>query len=90
MSSNEYDGLREKLVKNFTWPSVYMFKFIVPAANEKIARIEALFSESAEILLKESSGGKYISITAKEVMLNPDSVIEIYKKASSIEGVMSL
>ncbi|MCE3279536.1 MAG: hypothetical protein K0S44_1727 [Bacteroidetes bacterium] len=40
--------------------------------------------------LKESSGGKYMSITVKEVMLSPEAVIEKYREMSTIEGVMSI
>ena len=71
------------------WPAVYFFKFIVPNDNEKIAKISSLFGE-AEINFKTSSTGKYISIGAKEVMLNTDAIIEVYKKASQIKGVISL
>lgn len=90
MGEEEYEKLRVRLEKSTTWPSVYMFKFIVTAQNKQIALVEALFTDLAVITLKESSGGKYISITAREVMLSPDAVIEVYKKAALIEGVMSL
>lgn len=68
-----------------------MFKFILKSDLTKIAQIEAMFnSQTAEILRKESSKGAYISITIKEVMLNAEEVINIYKKAALIDGVISL
>jgi putative lipoic acid-binding regulatory protein len=85
-----FDNLREKLSKEKNWPQVYMFKFIIVADNQKIALVESKFSDEATILQKESSGGKYMSITVKEVMLTPDAVIEKYKEISTIEGVMAL
>lgn len=85
-----FNNLREKLSKDKNWPQVYMFKFIISADNRKMALVEAKFSDEAQIHQKESSSGKYISITVKEVMLNPEMVIEKYKEVGTIEGVMSL
>ena len=67
-----------------------MFKFIVPSDNQKIALVESLFEDDAEVSMQPSSAGKYTSITAKQVMLDAHSVIEVYKKAATIEGIMSL
>ena len=85
-----FESLREKLLKEKNWPQVYMFKFIVPATNKSIALIEAKFSDEAIVQQKQSSGGKYISITVKEVMLSADDVIAKYKDVSTVEGVISL
>ncbi|MBA3707108.1 MAG: DUF493 family protein [Bacteroidetes bacterium] len=91
MSTNEkFDSLREKLSKDNNWPQVYMFKFIITADNKKMALVEAKFSDEAIIQQKESSGGKYMSITVKEVMLSVDDVINKYIEVSGIEGVMAL
>ena len=38
---------------------------------------------------KESTNGKYMSITIKEVMLDADSIINKYKEMDGIEGLMS-
>lgn len=86
----EFDKLKEKLC-DLNYPLLYMFKFILKSDLTKIAQIEAMFnSQTAEILRKESSKGAYISITIKEVMLNAEEVINIYKKAALIDGVISL
>ena len=86
---DQFNKLREHLTKDFNWPMVYMFKFIVPADNQKIALIQAKFSNEAIITQNQSSNGKYISITVKEVMIDPDSVIEKYKEMEGIEGLMA-
>jgi hypothetical protein len=86
----QFEKLREQLNKEKSWPLVYMFKFIIPADNRKIALVEAKFSDEATITQKESSNGKYISITVKEVMLDADSIISKYKEMEGIEGLMSL
>ncbi|MES2141221.1 MAG: DUF493 family protein [Bacteroidota bacterium] len=86
----QFEKLRELLNKENNWPMVYMFKFIVPADNKKIALVEAKFSDEAVILHKESTTGKYFSITVKEVMLNADSIISKYKEMEGIEGLIAL
>ena len=85
----QFEKLREQLKKEKNWPLIYMFKFIIPADNRKIALVEAKFSDEAIITQKESSNGKYISITIKEVMLDADSIISKYKEMEGIEGLMS-
>lgn len=72
------------------WPNVYFFKFIIPNSPEKIARVTALFDNEIELQLQPSKTGKYMSISAKELMLDVDSIIERYKNASKIEGLMPL
>ena len=86
----DFEAFKGKLEEQLTFPSVYMFKFIVLASNQKIAQVENLFSEEADILQKVSNQGKYISITAKIVVMSVDEIIDIYKGAASIEGVMAL
>lgn len=90
MSDDKFSELRKKLNETQTYPTVYMFKFIMDAENRKIALVENLFGENAEIHIKESDKGKYISITIKEVMMSTDEIISIYVKASDIKGVMVL
>ena len=88
--NKDFESLRERL-EELTYPSVYMFKFIVKTELQKIAQIEGLFDpEKAEIIRKESSKGAFISITVKEVMLGTDEIIAIYQKASEINGVITL
>ncbi|HEY1040762.1 MAG TPA: DUF493 family protein [Bacteroidia bacterium] len=86
----DYDQFKKKLEEEHTFPSVYMFKFIVPADNHKIALVESLFTEEADVSQKQSSKGNYYSLTAKQVVMSSDEVIEIYKKAMNIEGLMAL
>ena len=90
MSEDKFNELRKKLDETQSYPSVYMFKFIMEAEHRKIALVENLFSENAEIYTKESGKGNYISITVKEVMMSTEEIIGIYTKASEIKGVMLL
>ena len=86
----KWNALREKLEMD-EWPRLYMFKFIVPADNERIALVENLFNtREAEVTMRTSKKGNFVSITAKEMMMSADSVIERYKSADGIEGLISL
>jgi hypothetical protein len=72
------------------WPDVYMFKFIVPNESEKVAMVTALFNNSTDIVMHPSKTGKYISVTAKELMLDVDSILVKYEEAALIEGLIAL
>ena len=76
----QYNKLRELLNKENNWPSVYMFKFIIPADNQKIALVESKFSDEAIILHKESTNGKFFSITIKDLCLMPNPLYPNTKK----------
>ena len=89
MSSDPFESLRIQLELQ-EWPNVYLFKFIVPNNSHAIAQATALFDDLTELNFHESKTGKYISVTAKEMMLDVDSIIAVYHKASAIEGILSL
>ena len=72
------------------WPDVYMFKFIVPNESEKVAQVTSLFNESTDMVMHSSKTGKYISVTAKELMLDVDSILAKYEQAALIEGLIAL
>lgn len=83
----------EKLLEQLSlqeWPNVYLYKFIMPNTPEHMARVTSLFGDLTEIAFHESKGGKYISVTAKEVMMSAEDIIQIYHKASEIKGVIAL
>jgi hypothetical protein len=90
MSQDPFKGLREKLEER-KWPNVYLFKFIIPADSQSIAATEALFdTKIAQVELRPSKTGKFVSISAKEMMMDVDSIIERYEKAVQIKGLMAL
>jgi hypothetical protein len=86
----DFEALREKLENSGDWPRVYFFKFIIPANNKKLALVEALFGPEAQVQIKQSSEGNYLIVSAKELMLSVDGVIERYEKAAKIKGLMAL
>ncbi|MDC7993711.1 DUF493 family protein [Altibacter sp. HG106] len=86
-----YDRLRVQLSEDTSWPSPYMYKFIVPADLEKIAEIEAIFNGTgADIQTRDSSKGNYTSVSIRVEMESPDAVIDKYLEVSKVEGVISL
>ncbi|HQV51584.1 MAG: DUF493 family protein [Flavobacteriales bacterium] len=88
MDEEARDRLKLRLDEVHEWPSVYMFKFIFEPEQERTNAILALFPAESEVLRKYSSGGKYLSITVREVMLSAEEVIERYEKAGTIDGVI--
>lgn len=86
---DKYDKLKEQLELQ-EWPGVFMFKFIVPNQSDLIARTTALFDNAVDLAYNQSKTGKYVSVTAKEMMLDVDSIIAKYKEAEKIEGLISL
>jgi putative lipoic acid-binding regulatory protein len=91
MIEEQYKSLHEKLSTDFTWPQEYMFKFII--ASEKTEALEAVlthFTPEAKIDYKQSSSGKYISVTINETHQNADNVVIKLQNVAKIEGVMAL
>ena len=87
--SDQFDKLREQLAQD-EWPGIYMFKFIVPNKSDLTARVSALFNDSADLHFQPSKTGKYISVSGKELMMDIESIIDRYKKAGEIEGLIAL
>ena len=78
------------MIEEGGFPKVYFFKFIVPSDNKSVALVEALFNENAQVNLRSSKTGKYVSLSAKEVMLSDENIINRYKEALNIKGCIAL
>ena len=87
-----YDKLRAQLKDTASWPSEYLYKFIVLSSTTKVKQIEIIFdSMGAVINTKQSSNGKYTSVSINVKMKNPDAVIIKYLEVTEkVEGVISL
>lgn len=86
-----YNRLREELNNTSTWPSEYLYKFIVPTDSKKIEEVENAFDNmGAVIQTHQSKTGKYTSLSVNVTMKNPDDVVEKYIEVSNIEGIISL
>jgi uncharacterized protein len=81
------ESFRLKLEQHYRWPSLYMFKFIVPTGREgEVKKLFPLHTTSE----KASREGKYTSVTVQIMAPSSDAVIEVYQKASAIEGLIAL
>ena len=85
----EYESLKSQL-EVLEYPHVYFFKFIVPNKNDNVAKVSALYDTTTEVKIKKSANGKFVSVSNKQVMLSAVDIIEIYKKASEIDGLIAL
>ncbi len=85
-----YVRLKENLNNTSSWPSEYLYKFIVPTDVEKINFVENTFNNmGAVIVTKQSKTAKFTSVSVNVMMQNPDKVIEKYLQVASIEGIIS-
>ncbi len=82
-----YQSFIEKLETEHSWPDEYMFKFIVP--KEKEEELKTLLP-ALKFSLRKTSGGNYISFTARIMIESTDQVIRIYEKANKVEGLIAL
>ncbi len=82
-----WDNFRQLLDSDNEWPSMYLFKFIVPKAG--LTELKMVF-EGQEIDVKASTRGNYLSVTSKIMVHDSDEVIKIYRAAGAVDGVISL
>ena len=86
-----YNKLKAKLEETTTFPTEYMFKFIIPSEKDKINAIENMFNNiGAVITTKSSKSDKYKSLTILVNMNSADEVIHKLEEVDTIEGVISL
>lgn len=86
-----FDKLKTTLEETTKFPSKYMFKFIVPNTPEKINQVHELFNHlGAVIETKKSKNANYVALSTVVMMENAHQVIEKYKQAASIEGIVSI
>jgi putative lipoic acid-binding regulatory protein len=89
--SDFYEKLKGTLEETTTFPTKYMFKFIIPSNDDNFKKIESIFDNiGAVINSKPSKTGKYTSLTILVKMESADEIIVKYKEVSKIEGVISL
>lgn len=86
-----YIRLKSELEESTTWPSVYLYKFIVPTNGTNVTTVENTFNNMGAVIKTHSSKtGKYTSISVNVTMQSADKVIEKYQELSTIEGIISL
>ena len=91
-SEEFYTKLKSQLYETSSWPTAYLFKFIVTSEQHKIDAIESVFDNMGAVINSTTSKkGNYVSISIHVEMKDPEAVIEKYKQISrEVEGVISL
>lgn len=91
-SEEFYTRLKAELEKTTkSWPTEYLYKFIVPADESKVNAVELAFNNmGAVIKTNKSKNGNFISVSINVVMKDADAIIAKYNEVSTIEGIISL
>lgn len=90
-SEEFYIRLKAQLEESTSWPSDYLYKFIVLTDVEKINRIHEIFNNTGAVIeSKKSKNGKYTSLSITVNLKNAEEVIVKYKEVGQVEGVISL
>jgi hypothetical protein len=84
---SEFKRFKKQLADHYNFPTRYLFKFIIPV--EKKHDFKKLFPD-IDFETKNSKTKKYISFSKKITVNSSEEVIEIYNKAYTIEGIISL
>jgi putative lipoic acid-binding regulatory protein len=87
MDQEWLNSFRAKLDQHYAWPSLYMFKFIVPSGQEEA--VKKLFPKHVASE-KHSRQGRYTSVTVQMMMPSSDAVVSVYEQAAAIDGLIAL
>lgn len=86
-----YLTFRERLSNVHTFPTDYIFKFIMSAEQSKITKLHSIFENAnASFSFRDSKNGKYSSITVKAPVSDADDVVIYYRQVAAIDGVVML
>lgn len=83
----DYSKLKGLLDEQLNWPAYYRFKFVVKTDKKHEVLEHLADHDNSERL---SKNGKYTSITACKTHKSSDDIIAVYKKISTVEGVIHL
>jgi putative lipoic acid-binding regulatory protein len=86
-TDEETERLLALLENNHSFPTKYMFKFIIPQSKE--AEVRNIFPYE-NLRMNFSKRGKYISITVELIMESPEAILQVYDAARKIEGLIAL
>ena len=82
-----WDRFQGLLDQDRSWPSEYTFKFIVP--RSQLDALQAVFGDHP-VVVRASTRGRYVSVTAHIRMESSSDVVELYRTAGDIPGLISL
>ena len=86
-----YSRFHEQLTDSQEWPGPFLFKFIIRGDQQKVEKLKQIFEgKQAKLKFKNSSKSTFVSVTFLAELKNPTEVINIYRAASTIEGIITL
>lgn len=86
-----YIKLKKTLEETTTFPTEYLYKFIVPTSGDGVQKIESFFDNmGAVITTKVSSKGTFTSVSIIVTLKSSKEVIKKYKEVATVKGVISL
>lgn len=83
---DKYEKLRG-LLGDLDWPNNYSFRFIIPSHQR--SKASEVFEEQ-KLSFRESKKGNYVAVHFQRSCCSVEEVIDVYKLAARIPGVMSL
>ena len=90
-SDDFYSRFYDQLLESQSWPGVYLFKFIVKAESQHLNKLKKIFNNlNPNFSERSSSKNTFTSLSIKVKMDTPESVIQVYKKAGELEGIIAL
>lgn len=84
----DWRQFQDLLEAQHEWPCEYLFKFIVP--EERKQDVLNMFESKDLVRTRQSSKGRYVSISAKCTVNCSEEIVVIYQAASRIHGLISL
>lgn len=78
------------------FPCAYLFKVIGNADESIVARIIAIFRQELTIEIdppfrvRESAGGRHLSVTVEPTVQSAHQVLAIYRRLGELQGVVML
>jgi len=90
-NKDPYKKLRIRLEETTTFPTEYMFKFVIPTDKKKIRAVKKMFNHlGAVITTKASRSNKYQSLTINVTMHSVDEIINKLTEVDAVGDVISL
>lgn len=87
LDNRNIQNFKNQLDNHYDFPAEYLFKFIVPSGQ--VDKLKSLFPPG-KVSIKKSKTGKYVGISCKMNMQTSGQIIDIYKEAYRIKGIISL
>ncbi len=87
-SSTSEQSFKQRLDGYYDWPCGYLFKFIAP--RHQLDAVIALFEDQVPVRTRDSRKGNYVSVTAELEMADSEAVLDLYRRAAEIDGVLPL